>query len=136
MVKNSEFGSYGHPKFWEEYIVPKLVEHYNLDQTAATELSELSYSMPRGRVSFSGKDIGIRAVVNGEEEQPETWYMDYGEDIPSVFDIEPEKRRLISGFNLTGPAIRDQVKFRKVKHEQMFPKQQEQIQKIIGEVPY
>ena len=134
IITNQEYGSYGHPQFWEKYIVPKLIQHYKLDDSQIDKLNELPYSMPRGRVTFTGKDTGIHAIVGGEEEQPNTWHLDHGNDFP--LDKESEERRLISGFNLTGPANSNKVKFRRVNHETMLPAQQARLTAIIGEVPY
>jgi hypothetical protein len=129
IVKHSEFGPYGHPKFWENYIADKIVKHYKLKLSDLAVVKELCYSMPRGRVDYVPK-----SDVELVGEKPDTWYMDFGGDIPG--DVESEQRHLISGFNLTGFAIRNKVEFRVVPHEKMLETHKDAMQKLIGDVPY
>lgn len=135
IIKSREYGHYQHVDFWDKYIVHKLIDYYALSREELNFLSDLSYSMPRGRVSYSGRSLSDIEIV-GMQELEDTWYMDYGNDIPSPLNPESEKRKLISGFNLTGPANNDKVVFRKVPHEMMIPEEQKKMQELIGHVPY
>jgi len=119
-VKTSEYGEIGHPKFWEKYIVPKLIEHYGLEESAKEDLEYLCYSMPRGRV----------AEIKGK------WHFFHGDDFPSLLSIKAEEKRLISTFNLTHLAIRDMTEFRVAEHEKMDETHKKRLQEIIGEVEY
>jgi len=127
IVTASEYGDYGHPEFWKNYLAPKIMNHYGLEESNLSELEELAYSMPRGRVDSTD-------LMSGET--TDRWMLFYGDDIPSSLDAESEKRQLVSAFNLTGPLLHGKVEFRVMGHEKMTDSHREAIQKLIGLIPY
>jgi len=136
IVRYTDYGPYGHPEFWEEYIASKIVEHYKLDRFKLDQVADLCYSMPRGRVERVPEAGAGKITFTMENEKPGVWYMDYGGDIPSGLNAEAEQRRLISEFNLSGFANRELVEFRVVGHEKMLAEHKEKMQKLIGDIPY
>jgi hypothetical protein len=131
IVRYTDYGPYGHPEFWEEYIAHEILSFYKIEKSKLDQVADLCYSMPRGRVERM-PDTGIMMA----NEKPGVWYMDYGGDIPSSLNAEAEQRRLISEFNLSGFANRDMVEFRVVNHEKMLGEHKEKLQKLIGDISY
>jgi hypothetical protein len=145
-VLATEYGGYGHEQFWARYLAPKIVDHYELGMgtkiyrdSAIRKIRELHLSMPRGRVSAPPKQKIEYAGTLGEKgsEDPGVWYFDHGNDFPAGMILEDQQKRLISLFNVTGPAISGNVEFREVDHERMSRTQCNQMCEILKiDIPY
>jgi len=127
MWRSNEAPYTGHPEVWEHIIAPTLSKKLNLDGSRAKEIGQLPYCMPRGRVDASEQlDDGTYK-----------WAFYHGNDFPSSFNIESEKRKLVSYFNLTGPLINGKVSFLEVGHEKMMDTEKAKFKEITGvDVPY
>ena len=122
-------GSLYHYEAWQT-LAEELGSYYHLTEEQIEQLKELPYGLPRGRVdtSDSALELGIIPSETGK------YFLLHGDDFP--FDKESEIRKIISLFNLTNFAVRGQVSEKVVEHETMLPKQVEEIQKILGPIPY
>jgi len=127
--KHTEYPeAYDHPTVWENFVVPELKEHYKLTDIQVEELKALRYSMPRGRAG--------QAAYLPNDPTSSKWYISHGDDFPSSLSADAEKKTLVNAFNLIGPVLHNMVEYQTVDHEKMDDKHKEEIQKIIGKVPY
>ena len=117
---------YSHYEVWQT-LAEDVAKHYNLDSDQLSELQELPYAFPRGRVDTS--DI-LATNQLGIPSQSGKYYILHGDDFPMSKDGEIKK--IISIFNLIGPATRGQVEEKAVEHEMTDPKHVEAIKRIIG----
>jgi len=129
IFRAEEYASIGHIDAWKHYIVPKLIDHYNLEENDARSIVHVPHSMPRGRMS--------KIIFKFEGEQPGTWMFLYGGDFPSCLNEEREKRMLIYEFSLDKPAAADKVKWKIASHETMNVDDQNFLLDILEiKIPY
>jgi hypothetical protein len=126
---SSEYDHVGHLDVWRDYIVPQLIESYNLHLTKE-ELEELLSAycgMPRGRVNGSGTD----ATFEIPGEKAGFWYVDHGNDVPSGLSKEKAEGLVIQSFGLYALAARGMVEFRVSAHEKMNQEDIEIVQRLL-----
>jgi len=127
MWRSNEAPYTGHPEVWEHIIAPRLAKTLGLDKPKAQMIGQLPYCMPRGRVDAS------EVEANGGYK----WAFYHGNDFPSPLDVEAEKRKLVSYFNLTSPFINKKVSFVEADHERMIAQEQAKFKELTGViVPY
>jgi hypothetical protein len=112
-----------HMEMWSNIVVPELIKHYKIEEFQEKEdLTNLVYSLPRGRVVHTAKD---------------TWVLYNGNDLPKSLSRSSEEKKIISSFGLTSLLLsKKNVEFAFDEHEQMEPRQKEELQEIIGKVDY
>ena len=116
----------GHPEVWEHVIVPELAMLLGLDGFKAALVGQLPYCMPRGRVD-----------ATLDEDGSYNWVLYHGGDFPGTLDLESERRKLVSYFNLTGPFLNGKAKFAEVGHEKMLEQEKAKFREATGiSVPY
>ena len=118
--------AYDHPKVWVDYVLPVLVKHYKLTDDQTDKLKPLYYSMPRGRINHL-------AFLPGHSSSGR-WVVAHGRDFP--LDEDSELKNIVNAFNLSGLVLWKMVDFEVADHEKMSKRHMEDIQKIIGPVPY
>jgi len=120
----------GHPEAWESAIAPELARKLGLDARKTSELCEIPYCMPRGRVDATGTS---EQILSNDYD----WRLYHGGDIPSGLNKEAEERKLVSAFDLTGPLLHGKAKFEVVSHETMLPAHRAKFEELTGlKVPY
>ena len=108
-----------HPDAWVKYVVPLIIKYYGIKSKNDVEnISNLPYSMPRGRCAFSSQKI---------------WTLFHGDDFPSELSKEGEHKKIISALGLTKIALdnKEKVVFRFDDHEVMDDLERSQLKKII-----
>ena len=115
-----------HYEVWQ-VLAEDVAKHYNLNSNQLIELQELPYCFPRGRVDTS--DLLVRDPLSSPSKSGKWWLL-HGDDFPLSKDGEIKK--IISIFNLIGPANRGLVEERVATHEMIDPKHVEAAIKLIG----
>jgi hypothetical protein len=109
-----------HLQFWRKTVAPMLMDWYKLDDSARVKLSELSTSMPRGRVLLNERRYGIY----------------HGDDFPKGLSRDGELKKIVSAFGLSRYYILKRVDVCFEPHECMDKKQQTALRKLLGKIPY
>ncbi|MDP1712424.1 MAG: hypothetical protein Q8K86_08205 [Candidatus Nanopelagicaceae bacterium] len=116
-----------HYKVWS-VLAEEAAKHFNLNDEQLRVVARLPYSMPRGRVDY-------RDLKTGAAQRRFILY--HGNDFPSTLDVAAETRRIIGEFNLTSQLLNHQnVGPQFDEHETMLIKQQEELRKVLGDIPY
>lgn len=113
-----------HLDMWFDHIVPLLKKKYKLTKQEAVRLTDLSYSMPRGRVT--------ELLERGQS----SFMVRHGGDFPGGLRKESELKKIVAYFGLTNRVILKQVEFVVDQHEKMIEEEQVDLSEIIGDVPY
>ncbi len=109
-----------HLDMWFDHVIPLLKKKYKLPAKQRVKLGDLTYSMPRGRVT---------EVVEGGES---VFLIRHGDDFPEGVRKESELKKIVAYFGLTNRAVEYEVD----PHETMVPEEQDDLEAIIGSVPY
>ena len=118
---------WSHGEVWSASLCEDLGNHYRLSPSDRDRLRNLPYGLPRGRVD-------VRELIQGRPAGG--WHVYHGDDFPSGLFKESELKKIIGLFDLTRLALQDQVKIVVVEHEKMSKSDKEEIQKILGPIPY
>jgi hypothetical protein len=122
---------WSHFEIWQELC--KTVEsHYAVGHIE--EMQELPYCFPRGRVDTSDILTTGEQMLRNEVKDPvmpAEYYLLHG-DWPSALSPAGELKKIISLFNLIGPANRNLVHVKETKHEMTDPKHVEAMENLIG----
>lgn len=113
-----------HLDMWEKHVIPMLKKKYKLSAKRAVRLMDVSYAMPRGRVT--------EFVERGTS----TFIIRHGDDFPQGTSKNSELKKIVAYFGLTNRIVLKQVEFEVDPHEQMDPEEQDVLEEIIGPVPY
>lgn len=109
---------------WIDHVVPLLKKRYKLKSNQVASIEDLPYSMPRGRVvELLGRERGNFAIYHGD-------------DFPDGTYKASELKKIVAYFGLTNRLLLKQVKIDFDDHEIMVPEEQEDLESIIGPVPY
>lgn len=119
--------AYSHYEVWQA-LAEDVGRHYKLTERQVSDLQELPYCFPRGRVDTS--DILATNELGEPNTRSDQWFLLHGNDFPLSKDGEIKK--IISLFNLVGPATRDMVKELVVDHEKMVPDHVAKASVILG----
>jgi len=126
---DAEYGALSHYEAWMKYIVPKLIDHYDIEDNI-DDLEDAYRGVPRGRVDVTTDlEMGLRA------EGGPKFFLLHGDDFPSGTK-SGQLGKIMSRFNLSHLAARGVVVDKAVDHEKMDPEHQKIVTSIVGEVPY
>lgn len=113
---DDDFQGVDHINWWTE-LAKDVSTHYGIvNPKTVTEMSNLCYSMPRGRV--------VCRRYNGRP----TWVFYHGSDFKYT---DAMKKEMVSAFNLTQQASAGLVKFDLDSHEVMDPSEHEEMMSIL-----
>src|SRR5437762_1764122 len=80
-----------HPEFWRGLCNDVIAPHYRIQGKAARILSDLCYSMPRGRCSLT---------VARRDSSVQSWAIYHGGDAPGTAGINGHLKAILRAFNL------------------------------------
>jgi hypothetical protein len=115
---DDSFSDLGHPSLWRDLARNVIAPHYKItDPTLLRELSNIPYSMPRGRLANIKNPQGQRQFI--------FWN---GNDFTMT---EQQKKQLIQAFDLGTEYVNGMVRFAYDDHEVMLPDDVSQLKNII-----
>lgn len=110
-----------HWAWWNDSIADEIAQHYDLDKKELRTLKTLQHSLPRGRIV---------------EDKPGHFVVAHGNDFPRSLSPRSEINTIIGAFGLSKPHLLGNVEVRFEAHETMDSKHREQLEELIGAVPY
>jgi len=118
VLLDDTFSDLGHPALWRDLAQNVIAPHYKItNPTLLRELSNIPYSMPRGR------------LVNIKNTQGERQFIFWnGNDFKMT---DQQKRQLIEEFGLGQEYVNGRVRFSYDDHEVMLPDDVAQLKNII-----
>jgi hypothetical protein len=111
-----------HLDMWFDHVMPLLKKKYKLTKSETVRLGDIPYSLPRGRIT--------EFVERGES----TFFIRHGDDFPKGLRKESELKKIVAYFGLTNRTR--QVEYEVDPHEAMVRGEQDDLEAIIGPVPY
>ncbi len=113
-----------HVDMWADHIIPLLKKKYKLTAKQGAKLRDFPYSMPRGRVT---------ELTEGGES---VFMIRHGDDFPKGLRAESELKKIVAHFGLTNRVMLGHVETIIDPHETMVQEECEDLEAIIGSVPY
>lgn len=115
---DDSFSDLGHPSLWRDLAKNLIAPHYGItNQTLLRELSNIPYSMPRGRLVNINNPQGQRQFI--------FWN---GNDFKMT---DQQKKQLIQVFGLGAEYVNGMVRFSYDDHEIMLPDDVAQLKNIL-----
>jgi hypothetical protein len=124
--------SYDHSQLWESVVSMIITKHYGLDKDQSSDIDNLIYCMPRGRVVFQQPKDPKYHTTRGR------FVIYTGADMPKSINRIKVRKDIMSKFNLLATSLDqpERVVFADDEHEVMQEDDKRISQGIIGKVPY